>query len=108
MKRFLVCVIVIGLAAGLTLNGCGPKKVGTSQEAIKVSQTMGSAEKKTNYLMAQAQAFFKSKDFQEAINLSQYVLWNLDSDSTEAKKMIRTAQDAMAVQAQMAKQKAQG
>jgi hypothetical protein len=101
MKRSLIGILAILLAVSFSLVGCGPKKVNTSQEAIKIAQGMETPEKKINYLMAQANAFFKEKDFQEAINISQYILWNLDSNSEAAKKMMRTAQDAMAVEVQM-------
>jgi len=103
VKRILVVVMVFCLAASVALVGCGPKKAETSQEAIKNAQQMKTAPQKEKYLMQQAELFLKQKNFQEAINLSQYVLWNVDSASGEAKKMLRTAQDAMAVEVQLKK-----
>lgn len=105
MKRFLVIITVLCLVSAVALVGCGPKKVETSQEAIKTAQAMQTTEKQEKYLMAQAQLFFKEKNFQETINLTQYVLWNLDPASQEAKNLIRTSKDAMLVQAQMAASK---
>ncbi|MEA3488890.1 MAG: hypothetical protein U9R44_00905 [Candidatus Omnitrophota bacterium] len=103
MKRFLVVLLVLCLFAGSALVGCGPKKAATSQEAIKTAQAMDTKEKKTEYLMDQAEIFLKARNFQETINLAQYVLWNLDSGSSRAKDLLRTAKDAMAVQKEMQK-----
>ena len=103
MKRFLTMCIVVCLVAGVALVGCGPKKAETSQEAIKNAQTMKDAPQKEKYLMQQAELFLKQKNFQEAINLSQYVLWNVDANSQDAKTMLRKSQDAMAVEIQLQK-----
>lgn len=99
MKRLLVFAMILCLAVSVTLAGCGPKKVETSQEAIRNTETMKTAEQKTDYLLKQANLFLKEKDFKEVIDISQYILWKIDGNSEEAKTIMRKAQDAMAVEA---------
>ena len=103
MRKVFAIIIVACLVAGIALVGCGPKKAETSQEAIKNAEALKTAPQKEKYLMQQAELFLKQKNFQEAINLSQYVLWNVDANSEAAKTMLRKAQDAMAVEIQLQK-----
>jgi len=102
MKRFLVSSVILCMAVSVALAGCGPKRAETSQEAIRNTETMKTPEQKTDYLLKQANLFLKEKDFKEVIDISQYVLWKIDGNSEEAKKIMRKAQDAMAVEAQKA------
>ena len=106
MKKIIVIVIALCLVVGLALiSYYRPRKAATIQDAVKKAQTMNTAEKKTDYLLKQAQLFLDSKDFQGTIDLSQYVLRNVDANSKEAKTLVRKAQDAMTVQKQMAEAK---
>jgi hypothetical protein len=103
MKKIVVAVIALCLIIGglALINYYSPGKAATIQDAVRKAQTMGTTEKKTDYLMKQARLFLDSRDFKGAIDLSQYVLRNLDGNSQEAKKLIRKAQDAAVVQKQM-------
>ncbi len=108
MRRFLVIVIMLCLAAGFTVIGCGPKKAATSLEAINISKTLAPVDKKTKYLLSQAWGFLNSGKLRDAINTSQYVIRNLDKNSSEAQRILRKSQDAMAVQLQKAAREARG
>lgn len=96
MKRFVMMLIVIGLAAGIMLTGCGQKKAGSSQEAIETAEmTLKTYEEKVDYLVKQAQAFYNSKQFQDAVETAQYVVIALQSESEKAKQVLQKAQDAL-------------
>ena len=91
MKKALGLFLVIGLAVSLTLVGCGTQKAESSQAAIAESKTMQTTQEKVNYLVSQAQAFYSSKDFQQAVDIAQYVLSYLDKDSAAAKSILEKA-----------------
>lgn len=104
MKRLLLLAIVVGLGFGLLLNcGC-TKKAASSSEAIQNAQALKTVQEKVDYLMNQAEAFYNSKEFQQAIKTAQYVLSNLDRNSQAAKDLIERAK----AQLQAAAQKAAG
>jgi len=95
MKRFSLVFILIGLVFSLVIAGCTQKKAASSQEAIKTSQALETAEEKVDYLVGQAKAFYNSKDFQDAIDVAQHVLRYLDKDSTEAKALLEKAREQL-------------
>jgi uncharacterized protein YpiB (UPF0302 family) len=102
MKKGIMTVMAICLAAGLTLAGCGAGKAGSSQEAIANTKTMDTAQAKADYLIGQAKAFYASEDFQNAVNAAQYVLQYLDKDSQAAKSLLEKAKTDLAAQAKKA------
>jgi hypothetical protein len=100
MKKGLIIVMALCLAASITLVGCGAQKAESGTVAIDNAKAMKTTQEQTKYLLGQAQAFINTKEFQYAIDVLQYVLRYLDADSTEAKELLRKAQDAMAVEMQ--------
>ena len=100
MRRSLVFGLIVCLALGLALIGCGTKKAASSQQAIEVSKTLQTAQAKVDYLLQQAQAFYNSKNFQESVNVAQYVLNYLDRNSQEAKNLLEKAKSELAALAQ--------
>ncbi|MFH1305104.1 MAG: hypothetical protein ABIH74_01720 [Candidatus Omnitrophota bacterium] len=104
MKRLITVTMVACLIAGIAMTGCGVKKVATPQEAIKQAQILETPAKKVSYLVGQADAFYKAKDFQGAINIARYVLGNLDKDSPEAKQIIKKSQSAIIAKAKRPEQ----
>ncbi|HOX53969.1 MAG: hypothetical protein PHI86_02020 [Candidatus Omnitrophica bacterium] len=102
MNRFTAIVISLVFLFSVAVVGCGPKKEASSLDAIKVAEAMKTVKEKTDYLLAQAQAFYNSKDFQNAIDAAQYVLRNLDKESMTAKNLITKAKEALAAEAQKA------
>lgn len=106
MKKVIaiVCVFSIGL---FTLLGAGcTKKAASSSEAIQNAQKLKTVEEKVNYLIKQAEAFYNSKEFQQAIQTAQYVLSNLDRNSQSAKNLIEKAKAQLQATAQKAVQDA--
>ncbi len=99
MKRLITVTMVACLIAGIAMTGCGVKKVATPQAAIEQAQILETPAKKASYLVGQANAFYKAKDFQGAINIARYVLGNLDKDSAVAKQIIKESQSAIIAKA---------
>ncbi|MGB2600065.1 MAG: hypothetical protein WBB86_07575 [Candidatus Omnitrophota bacterium] len=100
MKKGLIIVMALCLAASITLVGCGAQKAESGTAAIDNAKALKTTDEQAKYLMGQAQAFINVKEFQYAVDVLQYVLRYLDKDSAEAKQLLRKAQDAMAVEMQ--------
>ena len=101
MKRTLTILISAALIAGIGLMGCA-QKAASSSEAIELAKAKETVEQKVNYLVGQANAFVNSKEFDEAIKTAQYILSNLDKDSTAAQGIIEKAKEEMKKAAQAA------
>ena len=97
LKKILATLILLAVTVGMV--GCGPKS-SSSQEAIETAKTMETVEEKVNFLMGEANAFYNSKEFQQAIDIAQYILRYVDNDSQEAKNLIEKAKKALADAAQ--------
>jgi hypothetical protein len=97
IKKMLAACILLAVIVGMV--GCGPKSA-SSQEAIEAAKSMETVEEKVSFLMAEANAFYSSKEFQQAIDIAQHVLRYLDSDSQEAKNLIEKAKQALTEAAQ--------
>ena len=82
--------------------GCGQKKAGSSQEAIDTAQAMQTVQQKVDYLIAQAQTFYNSKAYPDAVATCQYVLSNLDKESQKALEVLNKAKEEMTAAAQKA------
>ena len=95
MKGFLLTLI----AVSLVLSGCAQQKAASSSEAIEIAKAMETVQQKADYLIQQAKAFYSSKEFQQAVDVAQYVLRYVDKDSQEAKDLLTKAKDALAAAA---------
>ena len=93
--RLLVSVMVVCLLLSFGVLGCGQQKAGSSREAIDAAKIMQTAEEKSDYLVSQAKAFYSSKDFQQAVDVAQYVLSYVDKDSQAAKDLLEKAKNAL-------------
>ncbi len=102
MKKLLAVMISLVLLTSIVLVGCGPKKEASSKDAITKAQAMATVKEKVDYLVAQAQAFYNSKDFQNVVDIGQYILSSVDKDSQAAKDLIAKAKNALAAEAQKA------
>ena len=91
MKKALTIAVLICIAAMFSVTGCGPAKAGSSQDAIQQSQALQTVKAKTDYLIAQAKAFYGTKQYQDVVNLTQYVIQNVDATSQEAKTLLEKA-----------------
>jgi hypothetical protein len=104
MKRLLTFAIALALiSCAFMAPGC-TKKSGSPDEAIQFSQTLKTVQEKADYMIKQAEAFYNSKEYKQAIDTAQYVLSNLDNNSQPAKDLIEKAK----AQLQAAAQKAAG
>ena len=102
MKRGLLTITVLTILVSVVLTGCGGGKAASSSAAIDTAKTMETTEQKVNYLVGQAKAFYNSKDFQDAVDVAQYILRYLDKDSQKAKDLLEDAKAALASQVQSA------
>ena len=85
-KISLAVILLVTLHLGFT--GCGPKKVESSTEAIKISKTLKTLKQQINYLNAQIEAFRRAKEYKGAISIGDYVLGNLDGNSQKTKILL--------------------
>jgi hypothetical protein len=83
--------LILGLIAALMVFGCG-QRAQNSGEAIELSKAKATVEAQAKYLVAQANGFINSDQFDEAIKTAKYVISNLDSNSTAAQDIIEKAQ----------------
>ncbi|UCG35439.1 MAG: hypothetical protein JSW17_01165 [Candidatus Omnitrophota bacterium] len=95
MTKFICFLLACFIAMTFVLVGCGPQKEESSQAAITAAKAMETAREKVDYLIGQAKAFYNSKDFQETIDITQYILRYLDRDSQAAKALLEKAKDAL-------------
>jgi outer membrane PBP1 activator LpoA protein len=102
MRKDLSIIVVFCLVLGLGLVGCAQQKAASSGEAIEASKSMETVEQKVDYLVGQAKVFYNSKDFQQAVDVAQYILRSLDKDSQEAKNLLEKAKEALVAKAQEA------
>lgn len=95
MKKLLVLFCVSLLVFGLALSACGQKKAASSSEAIETAKAMDSVEKQADYLVKQAELFYKSKEYKDAVASAQYVLNNVDKESQKAQDLLDKAKEEM-------------
>jgi hypothetical protein len=102
MRKYLKLTVTLSLIfCVIVLAGCGGSKAATSQEAVKIAQSLETKEAQYKYLTKQAESFLKEGKFKDSIDLSQYILFKLDPTSPDVKQLLRKAQDALAVQKQI-------
>ncbi len=102
MRIVWLFALVVCLSCSVFMNiGCA-KKAASVNEAIQNSQAMKTVEEKANYLVKQAEAFYSSKEFQQAIETAQYILSNIDKNSQAAKDLIEKAKAQLQAAAQKA------
>ncbi|MBD3265015.1 MAG: hypothetical protein GF375_07920 [Candidatus Omnitrophica bacterium] len=101
MDKILTVFTVSFLVFGLSIAGCSQKSP-SSSEAIEAAKAMETVEKKVDYLIGQAKVFYNSEEFQQAIDIGQYILSSLDKDSEQAKSLLQKAKEALSAKAQEA------
>lgn len=102
MKKTLLLVVVVCFSLGVLLSAGCAKKAASVSEAIESSKALKTVQEQANYMISQAQAFYNSKDFQQAIETAQYVLSNLDKNSQGAKDLIEKAKAQLKAAAEKA------
>ena len=101
MKRLLVLVMVACVGIVLVFSGCA-KKAATSNDAISQANTLKTVDEKVKYLVSQANDLMNSKQYQQAVNVAQYILSNLDKNSADAKSILQKAADMLKAEANKA------
>ena len=89
MKKIITLVACV-LALAVILPGCA-KKAESPEAAIKKAQSMSSVDDQVDYLTEQAKLFCDSKEYKEAVTLSQHVLTQLDAESEDAQEILEDA-----------------
>ena len=89
-------LLVLGLVFSMVLIGCGAEKAKSPQEAIEIAKGMKTTQEKVEYLIQQAEAFYNSKEFNQAMHLTKTILTYLDKNSQEAKNLLVKANKALA------------
>ncbi len=103
-----IALTLMTLIVFLTVGGCSQQpKAANSSQAIQQAQTKSTIEEKAKYLVDQAQAFLKSKQYEDAMASAQYVLLQLDQNSKAAQDILAKAQKELTKQAQEGMQKVQ-
>lgn len=91
MKHWGVMLLVVSIATVSLLAGCGPKKADSPSQALQAAKALKTADEQINYLIGQANAFYSSKEYKQSIEIAQYVLRELDKNSSQAKAIIEKA-----------------
>ena len=102
MKNSFFSMTILGLFISLVLAGCAQEKATSSKEAMETAKSMETVEQKADYLIKQAKAFYNSKEFQQAVDITQYILRYVDKDSQEAKNLLEKAKEALVAKAKEA------
>jgi len=102
MKKILLVATIFCLAAGIFLSAGCVKKANSVSEAIQNSEALKTIQEKASYLIKQAEIFYNSKEFQQAIQIAQYVLNSVDKNSQAAKDLIEKAKAQLQAVAQKA------
>lgn len=92
MKKTALFLLVVCVAAGMSLAGCAQKpESSNASEAINTASSMATAQEQAKYLVKEANAFINSQQFDEAVKAAKYVLSKLDPESAEAKSILEKA-----------------
>ena len=102
MRKLCLGAVVFFTAGMLILGGCGQKKAEDRREAVQNASEMGTDQEKTDYLVAQAQAFYASGEFKSAVETARYVLTDLDKDNTAARRILDEAGAQLSAEAKKA------
>ncbi len=95
MRTVVTGFVMVCFVIALSLVGCAPAKAGSSQEAIQKSETLETVKQKTDYLINQAKAFYNTKQYQDVVTLTQYVIQKIDATSQEAKALLERSKTEM-------------
>ncbi len=99
MKQLLIIFL---LAVSLNITAFTADNANSVDEAIKASSSMDSAKDKITYLISQANSLYNSKQFEQVVQIAQYILQHIDKNSAPAKSLLAKAKDALMQGAQSA------
>ncbi len=81
---------IIMILTGTIVSGCA-QKAETPSAAIETSKTYKTIPEQADYINNQANDFLKSQEYNQALELAQYVLVNLDKNSSQAHAIVEKA-----------------
>lgn len=87
MSKLTIFTLLLCFAMGMGLIGCAQ----FDRVAIEKSRVYATEEEQVNYLLSEANTLIKMERFDSAINIAEYILQNLDSESAEANEIIKIA-----------------
>ncbi len=102
MNKQIAAIVLAMSFIPAFLTGCGEKKEESASAAIEKSKSFQTMEEQADYLVDQANKFYKSDEYKDAIALSQHVLSKLDSESEQAKEILEEAKADLAKEAEKA------
>ena len=95
MKGALKLLAVFVLILNFAFLGFCAEDILTSKSAISAAAGLKTVQEKVAYLIAQAKALYNSQKFQEVVNITQYILTNLDKGSLSAKNLLTKAKEQL-------------
>ena len=95
MRKMIVFAVAISLILGSGLLGC-MERASSAQDAIDKSKSYNTPEDRAEYLIAQADAFLKDGEFDEARKTSGFVLRNHNKNSEKAKSILAESKAELA------------
>ncbi|MDP8252874.1 MAG: hypothetical protein P9X27_00525 [Candidatus Kaelpia aquatica] len=97
MKNSISAALLVCLTFSILIAGCSKQcSAASGLEAIDTAKTLGTTQEKISYLATAAKALYESEKFQDVVNISQYILTYLDSDSQIARDLLDKAQAKLA------------
>ncbi len=87
MSKRTIFTALLCLAMGMSLIGCAQ----FDRVAIEKSRAYTTGKEQVEYLLSEANRFLNMEKYDEAINVANYILANLDPNSVEAKDIIKKA-----------------
>ncbi|MFH1772128.1 MAG: hypothetical protein ABH872_04855 [Candidatus Omnitrophota bacterium] len=82
------------------------KIAANAKEALDFAKNYTAAKGKVDYLLRQAKSLYESRKFQDVVDIAQYILSNINKNSSEANGLLEQAKEAVALQAKQLGQKA--
>ncbi|MDD5464950.1 MAG: hypothetical protein PHP73_01205 [Candidatus Omnitrophica bacterium] len=102
MEKLAVLMAVICLIFSIGVLGCGQQKASSVSEVIKTAETMPTVKAKVDYLIGQANAFYNSKEYQQVVDIANYILSKVDRNSQDARSLLEKAKTALSAAAKNA------
>ncbi|MBF0479649.1 MAG: hypothetical protein HQL26_09215 [Candidatus Omnitrophica bacterium] len=90
-NKFLLFGLVMFFMVGLAACSQKPKSA-NSEEAIQQSQTLKTVDDQVKYLVNEANGFVNTKNYDQAVNIANHILANLDKNSAPAMSVLEKAQ----------------
>lgn len=90
MKKFILLALVFSL---FILNGCveDDDTLTRAIDVIHASKVTGNQQEQVKFILEHAYNFIDNKSYDESIKCTQYILFELDKNNFDAKKLLHIA-----------------